>query len=66
MTTLLYILLSTYLLAIGIMFLIPEEWMPKGNTTDRTVHEKGFYRKVFIIGGAIIIAIVMLMAWYVA
>ena len=58
--TLLFTLLMAYVLGIVIMFLVPEGWMPKGSTPDRAVSKKGLGRKVFIIGGAIVIAIVML------
>ena len=57
-------MLITYVLAIGIMFLIPEGWMPKGNTFDRIVTNKGLYRKTFIIGGAIVIAIATMIACF--
>jgi hypothetical protein len=64
--TLLLTLLSSYILSIAIMFLIPEGWMPKGNSPDKIVTEKGFYRKTFIIGGAIVIVIVLLIEHFVS
>jgi hypothetical protein len=57
-------MLITYVLAIVIMFLIPERWMPKGNTPDEIVTEKGLYRKTFIIGGALVIVIATLIACF--
>jgi hypothetical protein len=64
-TTFLLTLLSVYVLSIAIMFLIPEAWMPKDNTPDSIVREKGFYRKVFVMGGAIIIVIILLIGYLV-
>lgn len=47
-------------MGVTIMFLFPERWMPKGSTPDRVVNEKGFGRKVFIIGGAIVVGLIIL------
>ena len=60
MMLLFFTMLSVYIIGIAIMFFIPESWMPKGKTPDKIVVEKEFYRKVFIIGGAVILAITIL------
>jgi hypothetical protein len=65
-TTLSLTLLITYILGVVIMFIVPAGWMPKGNTTDRAVNKKGFGRKVFIIGGAIVLVIVLLISYFVS
>jgi hypothetical protein len=62
-TALLLVLLMAYLLGVIILFIVPDGWLPKGNTPDRVVSEKGFGRKVFIIGGAIVIVITLLISY---
>ena len=63
-TPVLITLIVTYVLGLAIMFLVPEGWMPKGNTPDRAVMEKGIGRKAFAIGGAIVIAIVLMIRYF--
>jgi hypothetical protein len=46
------------------MFIVPEGWMPKGNTPDRTIREKGFARKVFVVSGAITIIVVLIVSYF--
>ena len=60
---LLLTLLTAYALGMAIMFIVPAGWMPKGNMPDRAINEKGFGRKVFIIGGALIIIIISLLTY---
>ena len=60
---LLLTLLTAYALGMAIMFIVPAGWMPKGSTPDRVVNEKGFGRKVFITGGAVIIIILSLITY---
>ena len=62
--TLFFTLLIAYVLGMVIMFIVPNGWMPKGSTPDRVVNEKGFGRKVFITGGAIVIVIVLLISYF--
>ena len=61
--TLLLTLLTAYALGMAIMFIVPAGWMQKGSTPDRDVNEKGFGRKVFITGGAVIIIILSLITY---
>jgi hypothetical protein len=63
-TTLLLALLMVYITGIVIMFIVPEGWMPKGNTPDRKIREKGFARKVFAVSGAITIIVVLIVSYF--
>lgn len=63
--TLIITMLTGYALGVVIMLLIPEEWMPKAYSSGREA-TKGFYRKVFVIVGGIVTAMVLLIAYFVA
>ena len=63
-TVLLFTMLTAYVLGIIIMFIVPEGWMPKGNTPERVAH-KGLGRKVFVTSGAIVIVIISLISYFV-
>ncbi len=63
---LLFTMLTVYALSCIIIFLIPERLFPKGHTEERIVTSRGFYRKVFVISGAIIILIVLLVDYFTA
>jgi hypothetical protein len=60
-----FIAIFVFVLAVVIMFLIPERWFPKKqysddmNTLESAKSKKnlGYYRFVFIIGGLITLAI---------
>jgi hypothetical protein len=62
-TTLILTMLSAYLLSIAFMFLIPEGWMPKGKTPDKIVTQNDFYKKVFIMAGALVMAVALLIGY---
>ena len=63
-TSLLFTLLTVYVLASITMFLIPEGLFPKGHTEDRIITKKGYYRKVFLIAGACVIVLISLLDYF--
>jgi hypothetical protein len=73
MNNFLHIAAATYLLAAILMFLIPESWFPKKpyykdmgiSETDylKTQPKQGYYRKLFLLTGLIVLAVLFLVKY---
>ena len=57
MNDVLRIVIAAYILSCLLVYIIPEGLFSKGNSKDRIITEKGYYRKVFVIVGAAVVVI---------